>query len=341
MKTIRTILTASLGLLILAGCVAPAAPQPLATPATTAESPTAAPATTAPNADTDCRTITHDMGETEVCGTPTKIIALGPHMFDMLLALGVQATGFAETQYINEDEWGTPVGNILYLGDYVETMPINVGDRRDPNLEVITSLQPDLILSELRDEAQLQLLQQIAPTLAYRGNQADEWQRTIVSIANALNIPDEATRVIAEHEAYLEEKRAELAPIIAEYPRVSFTAQNQEGVLATFTTNSWAGDLLADLGFELAYFPGDGTATEASVEQMPELATDTFIIGASGTATPELAEEVWTGNAVLMAHPASVAGRVYFVDYQLWSRLRGPIAARLVTEELISLLTAD
>jgi hypothetical protein len=74
---------------------------------------------------------------------------------------------------------------------------------------------------------------------------------------------------------------------------------------------------------------------------MPELATDTIIVGASGTATPEMAAELWTGNAVLMAHPASVAGRVFFADYQLWSRLRGPIAVRLVTEELIGFLTAE
>jgi iron complex transport system substrate-binding protein len=74
---------------------------------------------------------------------------------------------------------------------------------------------------------------------------------------------------------------------------------------------------------------------------MPTLETDTIIIGASGTATPDMAQELWTGNAVLMAHPASQAGRVYFVDYQLWSRLRGPTAARLVVEELTSLLAVE
>jgi iron complex transport system substrate-binding protein len=328
--------------LALTACVAPAAPA--ATTAAPTEAAAEAEGETPAaeeEAASDCRMIPHDMGETEVCGTPTTVIALGPHMLDILLSLGVQAAGFAETQYINEEEWGKPVGNILYLGPYVETMPVNVGDRQDPNLEVLTELQPDLILSELRDEAQLELLQQIAPTIAYRGNQADDWQRTIVPIAAALNIPAEADRVMAEHEAYLAEKRTELASLVAETPRISFVSQNQEGVVSTFTTNSWAGDLLADLGFEVAFFPSDSTATEISVEQMPELETDTIIIGASGTATPEMAEELWTGNPVLMAHPASTAGRVYYVDYQLWSRLRGPIAARLVTEELIKLLTAE
>jgi iron complex transport system substrate-binding protein len=350
MKRYPIIVFALFALLLLGGCnAAVPAPQAEATPsdeanvsASVEDESTSEAEASAPAADgEECRTIIHDMGETEVCGTPKTVIALGPHMLDILLSLGVQAAGFAETQFINEEDWGQPVGNILYLGDYVETMPINVGDRLDPNLEVITSLHPDLILSELRDEAQMELLQQIAPTLAYQGNQADEWQRTIVPIAEALNIPQEAERVIAEHEAYIAEKRAELEPIIAEHPRVTFVSQNQDGVLSTFTTISWVGGLLADLGFELAFFPSERTATEVSVEQFPELETDIIIVGASGTATPEIAQELWTSNPVLMAHPASAAGRVYFVDYQLWSRLRGPISSRLVTEELIRLLGAE
>jgi iron complex transport system substrate-binding protein len=346
-KRFTSLMTLLLLLLALTACVATAASTqvPAEAPAQAEEAAPAqadeATAAPAAQASGDCRTIVHDMGETEVCGTPTTVIALGPHMLDIMLSLGVQAAGFAETQYINEEDLGKPVGNILYLGEYIETMPVNVGDRQDPNLEVITSLNPDLILSELRDEAQLELLQEIAPTLAYRGNQNDEWKRTIVPIAEALNIPEEAERVMAEHDAHIVEKKAELAPIVAEYPRLSFVAQNQEGVLSTFTTGSWAGDLMADLGFELAFFPSDSTATEVSVEQVPELETDIIIIGASGTATPEMAQELWTGNAVLMAHPASVNGRVFFVDYQLWSRLRGPIAVRLVTEELISYLGGE
>lgn len=232
------------------------------------------------------------MGETEVCGTPRKVVPLGPHMLDLMLSLGVQPAGFAETQYINEEAFGKPVEQIAYLGPYVETMPINVGDRADPNLEVLALIKPDLILSELREEDQRALLQQIAPTIAFRGNRADEWQRTIEPVAQALNLPQEAVRVISEHEAYLAEKRAELAPRVAQFPRIMFVPQNQEGVLAIFTPNSWAGDLLVDLGFELVHLPGDDTSVNASVEIMPTLSTDLIIVRASGTATPELAEEM-------------------------------------------------
>ena len=40
-------------------------------------------------ATTDCRTIKHVMGETEVCGQPHRIVVLGSYILEPLIALGV------------------------------------------------------------------------------------------------------------------------------------------------------------------------------------------------------------------------------------------------------------
>ncbi|MEN9519635.1 MAG: hypothetical protein RLZZ381_2223, partial [Cyanobacteriota bacterium] len=45
---------------------------------------------------TDCRTIEHEVGETEVCGQPERIVVLGPYVLEPLLTLGVQPIGFAD-----------------------------------------------------------------------------------------------------------------------------------------------------------------------------------------------------------------------------------------------------
>jgi len=86
----------SVTLFALAGCVVPpGATTPITATEVTAsgEEPaaTAIPATADPSA---CRTIGHDMGETQVCGTPTKVVVLGPHMLDILLSLGLLGGGF-------------------------------------------------------------------------------------------------------------------------------------------------------------------------------------------------------------------------------------------------------
>lgn len=41
-----------------------------------------------PSATTDCRAVTHEMGETEICGIPQRIVVLGPYVLEPLLTLG-------------------------------------------------------------------------------------------------------------------------------------------------------------------------------------------------------------------------------------------------------------
>ncbi len=43
----------------------------------------------------NCRIVKHDMGETQVCGQPQKIVALSPHLLDLLLSLNRQPAGYA------------------------------------------------------------------------------------------------------------------------------------------------------------------------------------------------------------------------------------------------------
>ena len=45
---------------------------------------------------THCQSLQHDRGKTKVCGQPQKIVALGPNMLEMLLALDVRSVGYAD-----------------------------------------------------------------------------------------------------------------------------------------------------------------------------------------------------------------------------------------------------
>ena len=49
------------------------------------------------NNSESCRLVEHEMGETEVCGQPEKVVALSPHVLDSILALGVQPAGLAQS----------------------------------------------------------------------------------------------------------------------------------------------------------------------------------------------------------------------------------------------------
>ncbi len=59
---------------------------------------------------------------------------------------------------------------------------------------------------------------------------------------------------------------------------------------------------------------------------------------ASGDSSVDQVRQVWESNSILQSLPAYQSNQVYFVDYQLWSRIQGAIAAELVIDQVRELL---
>ena len=108
-----------------------------------------------------CRLVQHSMGETEVCetarcagsprwrdcrgrGQPQRVAALSPHILDSILALGVQPTAYAESEDLKIQTYDSPAEQIPYIGKWVTTQPIGLGDRKSPSLERLALVKPDL-----------------------------------------------------------------------------------------------------------------------------------------------------------------------------------------------------
>src|SRR6185312_7600814 len=113
------------------------------------------------------RDITHIMGVTEVPDAPLRIVALTNEVTEDLLALGIVPVGAVRS--INSDPWFDHVAEAL-----ADTTI--VGDELAPNLEVIVTLEPDLILgNKKRHEAIYEQLSAIAPTV-YVENVTGQWR---------------------------------------------------------------------------------------------------------------------------------------------------------------------
>jgi len=52
----------------------------------------------------DCRVIEHDLGETEVCGQPQKVVTINTYALDLLLSLGVQPAGSTITLNVHQGD---------------------------------------------------------------------------------------------------------------------------------------------------------------------------------------------------------------------------------------------
>ncbi|VEP13607.1 Iron(III) dicitrate-binding periplasmic protein [Hyella patelloides LEGE 07179] len=293
-----------------------------------------------------CRLVSHEMGETEICGEPQKVAALSPHILDSILALGVQPVAYAETKDLNIQTYDNPASQIPYIGKWVTTQPIGLGDRKSPSLERLTLVQPDLILGEKwLNKDEYPLLTQIAPTLLFSDERADGqqvWQQDIEGIAQALGREAQAEELLAAFDPQIAQARAPLQPVLQTYPRVLLIGSN----LTTHVYSqpeSTTGRLLKAIGFEIVQSPGIQGNAEISWEILPKIETDIILVlswNNDSFSHPEaILQEKWAKNSLLNSMPVFQQGRVYFVDYQLWgSNIRGPLTDRLILEALPDLL---
>lgn len=285
--------------------------------------------------DLTCQSVAHDAGTTPVCGTPERVVALDPHAMDLLLSLGIEPIGYAEVDValLESFNLGAPM-QVKYLGDRLTESPAFIGTRNQPSLEAILKLQPDLIVGE--DAANYDALSRIAPTLLLRGNEADRWRQNLQTLAQAFDAAVTAQAVIAAHDQKIAAVRSALAPTMTQ-KQALLLATDGSSFTAFHDQEDYAGNLLRKLGISLITI-GDNRYPDLSLEVLPQLDADLVIVMASSDNTVEAERERWQQNPILRSLPAYQNDQVYFVDYQLWSRIRGPIAAELIMEDLQSFL---
>ncbi|MGD1908475.1 MAG: ABC transporter substrate-binding protein [Leptolyngbyaceae cyanobacterium] len=325
-------------------------------------SPTAEPT---PQAATDCRVIQHDLGDTEVCGQPQKVVTLSLHMMDLLLSLDVQPAASTMTLNTHTGQvFDDPAQQIPYLGDLITSQPVNLGNDNTPSLETLVALKPDLIIGEGgRSADDYELLSEIAPTLLWQDRTAKgKWQASLRDLATALGKSAQAEAVIEQYEAEIAAARDDLADVVAAQPKLLLLGASRldEGFIV-IDPDSYLGELLSGIGFEL--MPPPAAALDAanplmSIEILPTLNdADTIIVlgwnfdasaddqnsespvDASVTQQMEAnqvqtIQQDWADNGIAQSLTASQAGQVYFASFYKWNVLNGPIGTKLVLAQL-------
>lgn len=288
-------------------------------------------------------TVPHAAGSTRLDKPPSRVVALGPHALDLLLSLGVQPVGYGEAAQLGVRNFGAPLRQIRYLGSRVTGAPINVGDRFQPNLEVLTALKPDLIVGENFASAAYPSLNRVAPTLLFRGTHRNDWQRSLPLLARALGRERQAAQVTQRHARLLAAARGQLpASLRGKKVLVVWNAGGpQKDLFTVLGPDDWTGALFEDLGMRLL-LPGardpslavNGGYSTLNVEALAGLDPDAVFVIASGKNTPTRARRDWQASPLASRLRASRSGRVWFLDVQLFSRIRGPIATELALREL-------
>ncbi|MUJ20071.1 ABC transporter substrate-binding protein [Aliivibrio fischeri] len=101
--------------------------------------------------------IKHELGITEITRMPQKIVVLDWVLAETVLSLGVEPLGVADARGYRS--W--------VMTPKLPSNVLDVGSRREPNLELLTELNPDVILISQHMSAMYEKLNTIAPTLVY------------------------------------------------------------------------------------------------------------------------------------------------------------------------------
>lgn len=204
---------------------------------------------------TEAITIKHAMGETKLDKPAKKVVVLEWVYAEDVLALGVQPVGMADIK--NYNKW---VNTPSKPGKDV----VDVGTRQEPNLQEISRLKPDLIITaSFRSKAIKDQLEQIAPTVMFdpstnNNDHFAEMTDTFKQIAKALGKEEKGKKVLADLDKTFADAKAKIEKANLKDKKVvmtqSFTAKNVP-TFRLLTENSTTMQIVKKIGLENAYEP--------------------------------------------------------------------------------------
>ncbi|TKI58227.1 iron citrate ABC transporter substrate-binding protein [Brevibacillus antibioticus] len=269
------------------------------------------------------RIVKHELGETEITGDPKRVVALEYSFVDGLWELGVTPVGIAQEK--DKDVEGL-------IGKKIEYTP--VGTRQQPSLEVISSLQPDLIIGDLNRHKDIYKdLQKIAPTiiLKSRNSTYQENLSSFATIGEALNKQKEAEQRLIKHKEIIEEFKKK---VTAGDSRNVMLGVFRADSLSAHGAKSFDGELLEMIGIKNAIQDAPEPTVKISLEQMVQWDPDVIFLAEADDA---LLNE-WKQNPLWNNITAVKNQEVHKVNRDLWTRYRGLKSAERIVEEAVNLL---
>jgi iron complex transport system substrate-binding protein len=277
--------------------------------------------------------VKHETGTLELKQPVKRIVALEYSFLDTLIALGVKPVGAAIGTQAGDR--GAPPYLKPMLAGITET-----GSRAAPNLEVMLSLQPEVILADAFVHKALEPnLKMIAPTAMFNSRRGsyDDLQTQTLEIGRIVGRESVAKTLIAEQTRLVDKARAFAKKNAPSFVAAVATPKS----LTLHSTESFIGSLLERLGRKNAVKPqGANTQFEVSLEGLVALNPNVLVLFTAADEQPITLE--WAKNPLWQKLEAVKRNRVYTFDRDLWTRSRGPIALkRIVAQAINSGLLAD
>lgn len=252
---------------------------------------------------------------------PERIVVFDYGFLDTLDALGVEGIV------------GLPKASNLpkYLEKYAADEYVSVGTLKEPLLEDIAELQPDVIFISGRQATFYEQLKEITPNVLFVGTSQNEyWDTFLASVDIAAKLfgkEKEAEDYLAQYDSKLEEIRG----LAGKYDSALVTMYN-EGKLSGFATNSRFGYVYDIYGFTPvtedieASSHGSNFGFEAILEYNPEVL---FVIDRTSAVGDVSNIEKDMENKIIQQTNAYKNGRIVYLDGALWYLAGGGLTSEL------------
>ncbi|SDP28553.1 iron complex transport system substrate-binding protein [Streptomyces sp. cf386] len=279
--------------------------------------------------ESSTRRITDATGrEVQVPSAPRKVVTLSEPTLDAALALGVEPVGATAGR--------GQQGVSSYLAVKAEKAEV-VATVAEADMEKVASLRPDLILLDETTAAKKEVakLQAIAPTVV-TAKLNEDWKKAFTATADALNKKAQAEKVLTDFDtdvAATKKKLGENAGAVLSVVRWQNGAPSVVGKGV-----GHVGSTISALGLARPkdqQDAGTGHSEPVSLEKLSTIDGDWLFFGALGDrAAGEKAYAEARKVANFGRLKAEEDGHVVVIDGSAWNSAGGPLAARVVLDDL-------
>ncbi|QAY67961.1 ABC transporter substrate-binding protein [Paenibacillus protaetiae] len=289
---------------------------------------TASPAADNSGADASAvRTVKHAMGETEIKGTPQRIVVLTNEGTEALLALGIKPVGAVRS--FTGDPW------YPHIKDQMEGVTV-VGEESQPNIELIAGLHPDLIIgNKMRQEKVYDQLKAIAPTVMAETLRGD-WKVNFKLYAEAAGKQEEGDKLLKAFDDRIADFKTKAGDKLNETVSV---VRFMGGKTRVYHTDTFSGVIFNELGIarnEMTKNAKDQFMDEITKERLPEVDADRlfYFTYETGDGKASAQEQEWLDDPLWKNLNVVKNGHAYKVDDAIWNTSGGYLSANLMLDQL-------
>jgi iron complex transport system substrate-binding protein len=250
--------------------------------------------------------------EVEIPANPQRIVTT--QYLPEMIAIGVKPVGAVSHL----------LSGFISIKDQIGGIE-DIGPANEMNLEKALELQPDLIIATEWNEAQLEQLSKIAPTVVVKWEGNDAFKH-FKDVADVLGKSDKAEQWIKDFNQKAEEARAELAPYVKEGETfgVVVIGGYEKGQLRVYGTGNVGYTLFDTLQFPMTDVVktewdkgGHELGINLSLEKLNEFASADRLFVVKFDNDPDFLKKVEESSLWSML-PAVKNKKVYTVDNELW-----------------------